>query len=92
MHLKEVATHACATVAIMATQTKFTGLKLIWWLSLLVRFDGNLGEKPPQRVKNQNIQEKLKHSTVEPNELNNVHFTSRGKVVGSSGKLKNHNL
>ena len=68
------------------THTKFAGLKLLFWLSLIVRFDFILMEKPPKFVKEQNIKERLKHSTVVADEINNVHFTSRGKVVGSSGK------
>ena len=67
-------------------RTKFTGLRLLWWLSLLIRFDPAMFEKPPKVVKSQDIKERLDHSTVTPDEINNVHFTSRGKVVGSSGK------
>ena len=67
-------------------KTTFTGLRLLWWMSLLIKFDPALFEKPPIRVKGGDVKERLKHSTVQSSEINNVHFTSRGKVVGSSGK------
>ena len=71
-------------------RTSFNGLRLIWWLSLVIKFDPALFEKPPKLVKSQDIKERLKHSTVTSDEINNVHFTSRGKVVGSSGKCRSY--
>ena len=68
-------------------KTNFSGLRLLWWMSLLIKIDPALFEKPPIRVKGGDVKERLKHSTVQSSEINNVHFTSRGKVVGSSGKV-----
>ena len=56
-------------------RTEFTGLKLVLWLGVLVRFDGILMEKPPTLVTDNDIQKRLDNSKVEPDQINNIHFT-----------------
>ena len=57
------------------------GIELIAWISLLCPIANVVKmEKPPMLVTSGSVQERLEHSTVVPDEINNLHFTHRGQV------------
>ena len=65
---------------------KFNGIRTFCWILLIVRLDWANMEVPPVLTKG-NVEERLKHSTVKPDEINNIHFTSRGRMAGASGMV-----
>ena len=66
---------------------KFKGVRILLWLSLICRLDFALMDTPPRLIVTGSIQERLDHSKVEADEINNLHFTERGQVAGSSGMV-----